>query len=400
MSSTDSSMSYTSHKFRTMRITMMRMIICRAIFVLLFITAFLNPGIYAETQETPVISPENSSWIYAYAGMGFFQWKMMSINEYLSFFGDDEKEGVDFSHEADPYIIRKYGIKTNFFLFSLGLDYFSDKFSFMTDYDTGRDLEEKNDKRSEQMKYLGGINLGNYSINLTALFRDFQSTITSRGFGDYFGGKYSIYYYTENGDMIELPAGEKVSWYTVYSEYELRIDQKSAAGIMGYGLRYKTYNSPTVVSVSYEEGNNNYDGEILMFTKNSFVELVYAFKSLSRIWGDFYLQGYVPIIYSLYYKVENSYFKRSEFMPLGISSAGNLGISYLLPNLNIQAGVDYGMYSLIMVTLDNVKINREIRFNDNIDGTLVTAPAGSTVDMDVDRLEFFWGFYVNASVYF
>lgn len=375
-------------------------IIPAIILMILFLINLPKAAFSAENAAGPDIAPEDSSWIYAYAGIGYFQWKMMSTNEYLSYFGADEKEGADFSHEADPYIIKKYGIKTNFFILSFGIDYFSDKLSFMTDYDTSRDLQEKNDKRSEQMKYLSGLKLGNYSIYLTALFRDFQSTITSRGFGDYFGGKYSLYYYSDKGEMIELPVGEKINWYTVYSEYELKFEHNTGWSLMGYGLRYKSYDSPSVVSVSYREGFNNYDGEVLMFTKNNFVELVCSIKSLERIWGDLYWQTSIPVIYSLYYQVENSYFKQDEFMPLSISSAGNISLTYLLPNIKIEAGVDYGMYSLMMVTMDDIKINKEIRFNDNIDGTLVTAPAGSKVDMEVDRLEFFWGFYVNASVYF
>lgn len=364
--------------------------------VLILMILFIASGskAYSQTEKGPNIAPEDSSWVYAYAGFGYYEWKMMSQNEYMSLFGIDETSGIDFKHEAEPFVLKKYGVKANIFLISLGMDYFSDRFSFNTDFDNTRDLQKDNDKRSEQLKFLSGLRLGNWAFSATAVFRDFNSELTSLGYRDMTGGMHDIYYYSEDGTEEILSQGEVINWYTVFSEYELKFDYNMRWAVLGFGLKYKEYESPSVMDISAGPAQ---DGSVLMYTRNKFVEIFFASKSLYPIWGDFYWQYHVPLSLTVWGEVGNDLFSK-ETMPLSAGSVGNLSITYLLSHLKIEAGFDYAMY-FSLLQLQSVKLKGPVSFNDSYDGSLTTVPAGSNVDLELNRLEFFWGFYVHASVF-
>lgn len=172
---------------------------CAMLLFLVFTTSA-----YSQTKNMPDIAPEDSAWVYAYAGFGYYEWKMMSQNEYLSLFGVDDMSGIDFRHEAEPFVLKKYGVKANIFLLSLGLDYFSDRFSFKTDFDNTRDLQQENDRRSEQLKFLSGLRFGSWAFSATALFRDFNSVLTSRGYRAINDTVVPVYYYDEDGGESTL----------------------------------------------------------------------------------------------------------------------------------------------------------------------------------------------------
>ena len=105
----------------------------------------------------------------------------------------------------------------------------------------------------------------------------------------------------------------------------------------------------------------------------------------------------VPVSLTVWGEVGNDLFNR-ETLPLSAGSVGNISLTYLLSHMKIEAGFDYAMY-FSLLQLDSVKMDRVIHFNDSYDGSLVTVPAGSSVDLELNRLEFFWGFYVHASVF-
>ena len=378
---------------RTFRRTVMAALLTVLVPVITAISPFT---VYAAEAKGPDIAPEDSSWLYVYGGYGYYRWKMMSQNEYLSVFGVDDTEGIDFKHDATPFIVKKYGVKANFFLISLGLDYFSDRFSFDTDFDNTRDLQDEHDKRSSQLKFLSGLRLGSYMFSATALFRDFNSVLTSRGYRDYDGNLHPVYYYSEEGNMEILDKGSRINWYTVHSEYEIKVEHNLGWSLMGFGLKYKTFESPSVVDIEYEEGYDDYKGSILMFTKNQFFEIFFSSKYLKRIWGDLYWQYYAPLSFTCRYQAENSYFKAGTY-PLSVGSAGGIALTYLLSHMKLEAGVDYAMYYSLL-SLENVRLKKPVEFTDN-DGTPRTAPAGGKVDLELNRLEFYWGFYVHASVY-
>lgn len=362
-------------------------------FLLVFFIAPASTA-YSQAANGPDMAPEDSSWVYAYAGLGYYEWKMMSQNEYLSLFGIDESSGIDFRHEAEPFVLKKYGVKANIFLLSLGLDYFSDRFSFNTDFDNTRDLQKENDRRSEQLKFLSGLRLGNWAFSATAVFRDFNSVLTSRGYRDMNDGMHDIYYYDEDGTEVILPRGEEINWYTVFSEYEFKVDYNLRWMVLGFGLKYKEYESPSVMDISYSYSEN---GSVLMYTHNKFAEIFVGTKALCPIWGDFYWQLNVPVSLTVWCEVENDLFKKQAH-PLSAGSVGNLSLTYLLSHMKIEAGFDYAMY-FTLLQLDYVKLNKPVNFNDSYDGSLITVPAGGKADLEFNRLEFFWGFYLHASVF-
>src|SRR6056297_1383139 len=75
--------------------------------------------LHAVTVEEADLNPESSSLIYAYGGYGYYRWKMMSMNDYMSLFGASSSTGLDYTHNASPYIVKKYGLKTNISILSL-----------------------------------------------------------------------------------------------------------------------------------------------------------------------------------------------------------------------------------------------------------------------------------------
>jgi hypothetical protein len=139
------------------------------------------------------------------------------------------------------------------------------------------------------------------------------------------------------------------------------------------------------------------DGSVLMYTRNRFVEIFFSSKSLYPIWGDFYWQYNVPLSLTVWGEVGNDLFSK-QTMPLSAGSVGNLSITYLLSHMKIEAGFDYAMY-FSLLQLQGVKLKEPVLFDDSYDGSDITAPAGSSVDLELNRLEFFWGFYVHASVF-
>jgi hypothetical protein len=143
-----------------------------------------------------------------------------------------------------------------------------------------------------------------------------------------------------------------------------------------------------------------------MFTENKMFNLFFGFKSLGKIAGDFYFQTYVPANIAGYYYAENDYFHVASKRPfttntlsMSASSYGNFALVYLLSHMKLEAGVDYGFY-YSMLTMRDLKLDKDITYRENYSGAIQTATAGSKADVEISRIELFWGFYAHASVYF
>lgn len=204
----------------------------------------------AESTGKTDLNPETSSLIYAYGGYGYYRWKMMSMSDYMSLFGSSSSMGLDYTHNASPFIVKKYGVKANISILSLGMDYLSDKLSLPTEYNSSEDLQAEEDDRAQELKLLSGLQFGNIALQGDVVLREFKSTITSKGYKDYDGTTTDIYYYPKSGDMITLSPGDKISWYTRYSQYTLKLAFIGDYLTTEIGGKYVQYEAPTELTIT------------------------------------------------------------------------------------------------------------------------------------------------------
>lgn len=348
-------------------------------------------------------NPEGSSLLYVYGGYGQYNWKMMSMGSLMDIFASDlPSEGMRFEHKATPYTVKRYGVKSNFLIFSLGLDYLGDTLDLPAEFDSEKELEEREDKSVKQLRYLSGIGFGNISFQFNVTLREFDSQITSRGYKTFDDNVLPVYYYTENGEQLLLNDGDKTAWYTTYDDYEGKIVWDSWLSTIEIGIKYTTYDAPTEVRID-DAGTH---GDILMYTENTMVSVFGSATGLSHIAGDFYIKYYVPFNIAGYYYAENDYFRVKDKKPFSkntfsqtASSCGNFSLAYILKHLTLEAGVDYAMY-FSFLELKNVELKKDVEYYDSIYDSVTTANAGDRVNIHAERLEFFWGYYIKASAYF
>jgi hypothetical protein len=378
------------------------------VLVILILTGILlnTNSLHSEenSAKTNIFNPEESATIYAYGGYGYYRWKMMSMESITDALTSDiPTSGMRFKHESTPYVVKKYGVKTNISFLSFGLDYFGDTLSLPAmESDKEKKLEEDESKKARQLKYLSGIGFGDLSFHFNITRRDFDSTITSKGYKPLMNPTVPIYYYPETGDPVTLAEGDKAAWYTSYTDYEGKLVRSSGPYAFEFGARYVRYDAPTELSIS----QNGSRGDVLMFTENRMVTLFMGIGTFSRIAGDFYLHYYVPVNIAGYYYAENSYFDVEDKKPfskntlsLTTSSSGNLSLAYIIKHFKLEGGMDYGFYySQLMLT--DAKLKKDVDYTNSVSGITETASAGSKVNIEAKRIEFLWGFYLHASAYF
>lgn len=143
-----------------------------------------------------------------------------------------------------------------------------------------------------------------------------------------------------------------------------------------------------------------------MYTNNRYLDIFIGLKSRFPIWGDLYMTTYTPLSLSGLggYSAESDYFKSKKITPFSfdnfnVSSAGSITLQYILKHMKIEGGVDYGMY-YSWLTMSQVKLKKDITYFDTVADLPATVNQGDRVDMEFKRLEFFWGFFLSASVFF
>lgn len=353
----------------------------------------------------PNIHPENTSPLYVYGGYGYFGWKMISTSDYLGLFTGGESGGLGYTHNSTPFIVKRYGVKSNLWIFSLGLDYLSDKLALPTEYDRNEDLEKNRDRRAQQLKLLSGLRFGNMMLHGNVTYREFNSTITSHGQRDYTGAIIGpLNYYPKSGSLIQLQPGDKLSWYTQYTQYEVKLETMFQFGSMDFGLKIMQFEAPSEISISTRYPNHGM-GSFLMYTHNTLYSVFVGFKSLTRLGGNFYLGTYNPLDLGFGgYKAKCNYFESGSYNPMAFnsilaSSVGTFSLQYLCPHVKVEAGLDYGFY-YAWANLRETKLKQAIDYYDDYSHSMITANAGDKVDLSITRMELFWGLYLSACLYF
>ncbi len=374
--------------------------------IITFFTVYPFSPVHGEEPKGGLFYPESSALVYAYGGYGYYNWKMMSINGLVDTFSsgsDVPTSGIRFRHEATPYTLKKYGFRTNFFIVSMGLDYFSDRFSLPGEFSSGDNETDTEDKNAKQLRYLSGLKFGNVSLQFNILKREFDSSIESKGFKPLMSSTlYPVYYYMRDGSSLQLADGDKTSWFTEYTEYEAKVEIQSRYTILEIGGKYVKYDAPSEMKIKY----NYIDGDILMFMENRMMSLFFGMKTLYPLGSNFYLGFHIPVNIVGYYYPESEYFEIKDKKPfsantfsMAVSSSGNISLQYILSHVKIAGGFDYGMYYSKLM-LQNAELKKDIEYRDNAYGNIYTAPSGSNVDIEATRIEFFWGLYLHASIFF
>jgi len=343
-------------------------------------------------------NPESEAWIYAFAGYGYYDWKMMNTNDFTKLF-TKQTIGLDYTHNAEPFIVKKYGIRANVLLLSVGFDYLGNKWPSFDKSDEDK-FRNTGNNHLQQLRYFSGLSFGSYIFVFDYLSRDFKSTITSRGMSTFSNTNVPFYYYPEKDSPYLLANGDKISWNALDSEYEVRVDKKFTLSIMSFGLRYVTYDAPTQLHLTTIGSSGN---DLLMYTKNEFYYLFFNFKHLNHIAGDFYYSLSLPISISGVYASKNRYFDTglnpySHGTSYALASAGSLSLQYLLSHLKIETGFDYSFNTSYLMKTE-IRTKNDLTYTDQSGGSALI-PAGSQVSLTGQRIEIFWGMYVHVVAFF
>ena len=363
-------------------------------------------------KEKPPVSfnPEDDAIINVFAALGYYKWMMISESDFMGLF-TGKASGAGFSHDAEPFIVKRYGVKTNIAIIKFGLDYFSDKLSLPETKETTQDEEASKDRKARQLKLLGGVKLGSFVIETNAIFREFNSSITSKGYRDYTGTVTPLIYYPKDGVPQSLAPGDKASWYTKYREYDVRIVFPSPYLSMYAGVKYMNFDAPSSMSISYHKYTPPStfvygSGDILAFTGNRIINAFIGFASSFPVASHLYLNMSVPMTFMVPggYKVESGLVRNKKSSPMAmesfsISSMGEVSLQLRLPLISMKAGVEYGFYSSRFNPSEST-LKQNVSFYDTTSKTTINVPAGEKVDISINRLELFWGLYASASCYF
>lgn len=106
-----------------------------------------------------------------------------------------------------------------------------------------------------------------------------------------------------------------------------------------------------------------------------------------------------------YYYINSDYFESrgnplwdSAPTSLTLATSGNLSLAYMLKHLRIESGADFSLYTSTLMFDDKAKKN--LSYPSLSDGSAVPVTAGEKTQVRVERTEFFWELFLQASVYF
>jgi hypothetical protein len=381
----------------------------KIILILLLING--SQVIWAQEQGKPDLQPEDSALIYAYGSMGYYQWKMISVVNYMSLFTGDKAGGLNYQHDATPFVVKRYGVKANFLIFSLGLDYLSDQFGIPTEFNSQEQLEKTQGESAKQIKLLSGINLGAFILQANVTLREFQSKITSNGLQDWSGNVYPIRYYPKGGNVMLLNQGDTASWYTRFTEYEVKLVFPDPFFSIDLGIKYMIYDAPSEANINKSPIGIPYGepygmGDALMFTRNHIINAFIGMNFISQFSENIFLQIYLPLSFALPggYKIESDFIPAgsSEFLTMSgltVSSTGFFNLFFKNSFFKLQGGFDYGFF-YSQTEVKDVAVQKNITFFDTIRNQFVTVNAGQKASFRFQRMELFWGLSLSASIFF
>ncbi|PKL16517.1 MAG: hypothetical protein CVV49_15815 [Spirochaetae bacterium HGW-Spirochaetae-5] len=337
-----------------------------------------------EESDTQAFSEDNAAW-YIYGGYNVSYWTIIPS----VFF--------EFSYNNEPYKIKQFGIKTNYSIFSFGLEYNNSNISFSNVFTINENDKENQSHLAEQLKIFNGLSFGKLSVYLSASYQKFNTTATSTQEKD-------INYYSKNDGLIIVKEHDTIEWFTRYSKYDLRFDYSTSDnGIFSLGIRYMNFEAPTEVDISKQ--NSTTSGGIILFTKNKIIDPYFGVTLKNRSSNSFYSLFSVSgsMLFTSYYP-ESQYFDIDYNNPLSFESFSITGVytcSYAFhftgEHYRIETGVkaEASMASLLY----DSTLERDITARSQT-GAPVTFNTGDAVELNFSRNEVFWGYYIKASSFF
>ena len=363
------------------------------ILIALIFSFFIPVMLIAGTSDTV----EREPWIEAYAGFGHYNWKLV----YSSELSNDPA----FNNTTQPFILKKFEVKTNLKIVQFGLNYFTNRFDNMLNTTEESDVARENDPLARQLALFAGLTLGRLVITTDVTFRKFQGTIHSNGISTQTAGRVPVKYYTSSGTDIDLQPGDEITWYSVVKDYLFKVGtpwrrKTGGSAAVEFGVRVVKYSSPTEFGITYN------DPSLLSIDEVATALIV---TNITQYFGGFsfwvnytwtnglYWEWYIPV-YLGFSRAENAYVEmKPTSLSYTTSSMGRMAVGYQSGYLRLELGCDYNaMFS--MSSSYQTKMKRDLPYYNRSDGSLETIDAGSEVNVSMGRLEIFWGIYAHATL--
>lgn len=359
------------------------------VLMLLFIVQF-SIKIHAEERDgfNEQVLTENNAKVSIYAGYNVHYWTIIpSIH-------------TELSYNNDPYRILKVGVQAEYSIFSFGLEYSNNKFNTTGILGGGEEntgLDEKS-HLAEQLRIFNGLTYGSFSLLVSVVYQKYNTSATSNESTD-------ISYYTKNDGQVILEDGDSVNWFTNYRKYDIRIEYNHLNECSFFlGLRYFMHEAPTEVNISLDHSTDS--GRILLYTKNRIIDPYFGGSIKKHIAGKvhslFTVSGSMLLTY---YYPESQYFDVHYDNPLSFDTFSITGVysfEYALhyngDHYRIEAGIS-AECSLANLTYDKCTLKNDITAHD-MSGDVIVFNTGDNVELEFDRSEIFWGYYVRATAFF
>ncbi len=327
---------------------------------------------------------ENNAVINVYAAYDVFYWTIES-----SIF-------QEIIYDNDPYKVKQIGIRTSASFVSLGLEYSNTTFSLNDNPLFGNGNDDSN-HFAEMIKLFNQMRFGDFSLYFAASHQEYVTTASS-------DQPDKMYYYTKNAGMIELKQDDEFEWSTEYTKYEMRGEYNFTSGsVIFLGASYMVFDAPTEVELS--KVNSPETGRIILFTENEIIDIHFGGVIKRQIEEHVYSLFSVSGSLLTFYYPESSYFDINYKNPLSFDSfsiSGVYSIGYSLnftgSNFRIETGIGADI-SFTSLSYKECEVKQDMVTADPL-GDPYTFYAGERVDLDFDRNEIFWGYYIKGSVFF
>ncbi len=355
-----------------------------------FLSMALAAAVHAKDYSDSGDESQNP-WIEVYAGLGYYNWKL-SYNTGLS-------GGTSFDNSTQPFILKKFDIRSNLKIIQLGLNYFTNRFDNALNTTDESDVVRENDPLARQLAMFAGLTLGPVVVTTDAKFRKFQGTLRSNGIERFDGTRAPVRLYAESGP-VDIPEGMEVTWYSTVKDYTLKAGlpwtRKTGVNFsMEFGGRMVQYSSPTEIGIT------THSGMPAMKTTALFVSDITQYFVGMSFWVNYtwasgiYWEWFVPA-YLGANKLENSYLEMGPGNTYTFSSTGRMATGYQSGHVRIELGLDYDYF--ISTSSYTSRVRKDIEYY-NIQGAgFQQIDAGTQVDTKMTRMELFWGVYLHATL--
>ncbi|MGV7928193.1 MAG: hypothetical protein AB2L13_04670 [Spirochaetota bacterium] len=339
-------------------------------------------------------------FITAYAGLGYYYWNNLS-----GLFEYGGQKAVE--QKVEPYKMKKFYVKADLWIINAGIEYLTTRFTDMGNITEEQSAEEQKDPLARYMRFFSGIAIGGYELKANVAFRKFQGTLKSLGMEADDGTEFPVIYYPSRGPSQELDEGMEAPWSTIVKEYEIVLsvpmgERRRRGLFMSYdiGGRYMNFSAPQKMRFGAEDMPAvASDFTNIMQTRYHIYSISFGLNMHYQWMSDIYMDLYAPGVLG-FHRFENHYLSARPKYPFNFTATGrgHLCLGYDLKHVKVEGGIDYTYY--YSLSQADVKLKQDVDCYSEEDGLIRTLPQGSKVEVSAQRLEIFWGVYLQAYILF